>query len=94
MKQGLNGTGRNHLYTNAVASLSDWVDRKFVFMQSLEHGSELGEVPTLSGLDTLANSVPITVRVQDGAQPHSAVLVVETTSQCVVNEGQIVGYLQ
>ena len=94
MKQGLNGTGRNHLYTNCIADLSDWVDRKFVFMQSLEHGAELGEVPTLSGLDTLANPVPITVRVQGGAPAHTAVLVVETTSQCVVNEGQIVGYLQ
>jgi hypothetical protein len=63
-------------------------------MQSLEHGAELGEVPTLSGLDTLANPVPINVRVQGGAMPHSAIFVVETTSQCVVNEGQIFGYLQ
>ena len=94
MKQGLNGTGRNHLYTNCIADLSDWVDRKFVFMQSLEHGAELGEVPTLSGLDTLANPVPITVRVQGRAPAHTAVLVVETTSQCIINEGQIVGYLQ
>jgi hypothetical protein len=66
MKQGLNGTGRNHLYTNAVANVADWVEHKFVFMQSLEHGAERGEIPTLSGLDTLANPVPITVRVQGG----------------------------
>jgi hypothetical protein len=94
MKQALNGTGRNHLYTNAVKNMEDWREWKFVFVQSLEHGAELGEVPTLSGLDTLANPVPITVRVQGGAPAHSAMLVVETTSQCVVNEGQIVGYLQ
>ena len=94
MKQALNGSGRNHLYTNAVKNIEDWRDWKFVFVQSLEHGAELGEVPTLSGLDTLANPVPITVRVQGGAPAHSAMLVVETTSQCVVNEGQIVGYLQ
>ena len=94
MKQSLNGSGRNHLYTNAVKNIEDWRDWKFVFVQSLEHGAELGEVPTLSGLDTLANPVPITVRVQGGAPAHSAMLVVETTSQCVVNEGQIIGYLQ
>jgi hypothetical protein len=94
MKEALNGTGRNHLYTNSVKNLEDWRDNKFVFAQSLEHGAEIGEVPTLSGLDTLANPVPITVRVQGGAPEHSALLVVETTSQCVVNEGQIVGYIQ
>jgi hypothetical protein len=72
----------------------DWLNRKFVFTVGLEHGAELGEVPVLSGMDTMANPMPIIFRVTGASGAHTAVIVVECTSQCVVSPGQVVGYLQ
>lgn len=94
MKDALNGTGKNPHYTNSITDYADWTTQKFVFTVSLQHGAEPGEVPVLSGLDTLANPMPIVVRVSGGDRAHIAVMVVECTSQCVVSPGQIVGYLQ
>jgi hypothetical protein len=48
----------------------------------------------LSGMDTMANPMPIIFRVTGASGAHTAVIVVECTSPCVVSPGQVVGYLQ
>ena len=96
MKQAFNGVGPamyGKRYGNNVKSFADWKLNKFTFVVPLEHGADPNEIPVLSGLDTLANLYPITVRVMNGSGAHVAIIAVECTSQCVVSPGQVVSFL-
>jgi hypothetical protein len=96
MKQAFNGVGPamyGKRYSNNVKSFNDWKVNKFTLVVPLEHGADPNEIPVLSGLDTLANLYPITVRVMNGSGAHVAIIAVECTSQCVVSPGQVVSFL-
>eukprot|EP00877_Chromochloris_zofingiensis_P004750 jgi/Chrzof1/14276/Cz08g31280.t1 len=92
LKNALNASAQNQLFTPSIVDKADWLDYKHVFAQSFQHTTDHGET-IQSGMNLGGLAYPIILRIANANAPHSAMIVAQCTAGLLVQPNTMSSYI-